>query len=167
MPEQTTTTTAPELTDEQALAKLEERVAAMEPGPFRTSWEEIVAIEKNRQRIRRIEEATRVKLPPDTNRWRILVSPPASPPAESSPERPSGWAKFDAIGPPPGVDICDRMMDAQDRRDKAALIEAERLAYRQQVIDAHWEDKLIEEQRRRKQAERSCHRGPGDPDFDG
>ena len=57
------------------------------------------------------------------------------------------------------------MMDAQDRRDKAALLEAERLAYRQQVIDAHWEDKLVAEQRRRAQAERTCHRGPGDPDY--
>ena len=52
------TTLPPELTDEQALAKLEERVAAMEPGPFRREWEGIVAIERNRQRIRAIERAT-------------------------------------------------------------------------------------------------------------
>jgi hypothetical protein len=45
------------------------------------------------------------------------------------------------------------------------LIEAERLAYRQQVIDAHWEDKLVAEQRARAAAQRSCHVGPGDPDF--
>jgi len=167
MPEQTTTTSTPELTDEEALAELERRVAAMEPGPFRREWEGIVAIERNRQRIRAIERATKVTLPPDNRGWTGKPAPSSAPapPAEPSSGRPSGWQKFDAIGPPPGVDICDRMMDAQDRRDKAALLEAERLAYRQQVIDAHWEDKLVAEQRRRAQAERTCHRGPGDPDY--
>ena len=159
-------TSAPELTDEQALAELERRVAAMEPGPFRHSWEEIVAIEKNRQRIRRIEEASRFKLPPDNNRWRISVSPPASPPpAEPPADRPSGWAKFDPLSSPPGIRYVDALCDAQDARDRAALIEADR-QHRQAILDAFAEAKLVDEQRRRKQAERSCHVGPDDPDFD-
>ena len=164
MPEQTTTTTAPELTDEQALAKLEERVAAMEPGPFRREWEGIVAIERNRQRIRAIERATKVTLPPDNRGWTGKPAPSSAPapPAEPSSGRPSGWQKFDAIGPPPGVDICDRMMDAQDFRDR---MERER-EYKQAVLDAFAEDKLVAEQRRRAQAERTCHVGPGDPDWD-
>jgi hypothetical protein len=157
-----------QLTDEQALAELERRVAAMEPGPFRREWEGIVAIERNRQRCRAIEEATRVKLPPDTNRWRLSgLPPPASAPqAEPSAQRPSGWAKFDAIGPPPGIRYVDALCDAQDARDRAALIEADR-QHRQAILDAFAEDKLIDEQRRRKQAERSCHVGPGDPDWSG
>jgi hypothetical protein len=151
-----------QLTDEQALAELERRVAAMEPGPFRHSWEEIVAIEKNRQRIRRIEEATRVKLPPDTNRWRISGLPPPSSTSQAEPsaQRPSGWRPLDPVRTP-YVDACDRLMDAQDAKDR---MERER-EYKQMVLDAFAEDKLIEQERRRKQAERTCHVGPGDPDF--
>src|SRR6516225_10196285 len=157
------TTLPPELTDEQALAKLEERVAAMEPGPFRREWEGIVAIERNRQRIRAIERATKVTLPPDNRGWTGKPAPSSAPapPAEPSQQRPTGWQKFDAIGPPPGVDICDRMMDAQDFRDR---MERER-EYKQAVLDAFAEDKLVAEQRRRAQAERTCHVGPGDPDW--
>jgi hypothetical protein len=164
MPEQQQTNTAPNLSDEQALAKLEERVAAMELGPFRREWEGIIAIEKNRQRIRAIERATKVTLPPDNRGWTGKPAPSSAPapPAEPSQQRPTGWQKFDAIGPPPGVDICDRMMDAQDFRDR---MERER-EYKQAVLDAFAEDKLVAEQRRRAQAERTCHVGPGDPDWD-
>jgi len=160
------TNTQPELTDEQALAKLEERVAAMEPGPFRREWEGIVAIERNRQRIRAIERATKVTLPPDNRGWTGKPAPSSAPapPAEPSSGRPSGWAKFDPLSSPPGVDICDRLMDAADARDRMERVEAER-AFKQSILDAFAEGKLIDEQRRRKQAERSCHRGPGDPDW--
>ena len=165
MPEQTTTTTVPD-TVAQQIAALEQRITALPP-ELRAQFQEMLELTRSYERCRAIEEATRVKLPPDTNRWGASAPPPPSTPAaESSPERPTGWQAFDPIGLPPGVDICDRLMDAQDRRDKAALIEAERLAYRQQVIDAHWEDKLIEQERRRKQAERTCHRGPDDSDWD-
>ena len=54
------------------------------------------------------------------------------------------------------------MMDAQDFRDR---MERER-EYKQAVLDAFAEDKLVAEQRRRAQAERTCHVGPGDPDWD-
>ena len=151
-----------QLTDEQALAELERRVAAMEPGPFRHSWEEIVAIEKNRQRIRRIEEATRVKLPPDTNRWRISGLPP---PAEPSPQRPSGWQPFTPLTTQPGIDMIDRMVEADTARQRADAIAAERMR-RQAIIDAFAEAKLDEKEYRREQAERrSFHKAPGDPDF--
>ena len=73
------TTLPPELTDEQALAKLEERVAAMELGPFRREWEGIIAIEKNRQRIRAIERATKVTLPPDNRGWTGKPAPSSAP----------------------------------------------------------------------------------------
>ena len=157
-----------QLTDEQALAELERRVAAMEPGPFRHSWEEIVAIEQNRQRIRRIEEATRVKLPPDTNRWRLSGLPPPAepPPAEPSAQRPTGWAKFDAIGPPPGVSIIDAMVEADTRRQREDAIAAERMR-RQAIIDMYHEAKVVDEQQRREQAEaRGFHKSPQDDDFD-
>ena len=165
MPEQQQTNTAPNLSDEQALAKLEERVAAMELGPFRREWEGIIAIEKNRQRIRAIERATKVTLPPDNRGWTGKPAPSSAPapPAEPSQQRPTGWQKFDAIGPPPGVDICDRMMDAQDFRDR---MERER-EYKQAVLDAFAEDKLVAEQQRRAQAERrSFHKSPSDADWD-
>jgi hypothetical protein len=161
MTEQTNT----QLTDEEALAELERRVAAMEAGPFRTSWEQIVSIEKNRQRIRAIERATKVTLPPDTSRWSGRPPPPSTPPAEPPSDRPSGWAKFDPLSSPPGLRWIDQQLDAADARDRMERIESER-AYRQAVLDAHAEQKLIEQERRRKQAERTCHRGPGDPDFE-
>jgi len=160
------TNTQPELTDEQALAKLEERVAAMEPGPFRREWEGIVAIERNRQRIRAIERATKVTLPPDNRGWTGKPAPSSAPapPAEPSSGRPSGWAKFDPLSSPPGIRYVDALCDAQDARDRAALIEADR-QHRQAILDAFAEGKLIDEQRRRAAAERTCHRGPGDPDY--
>jgi hypothetical protein len=164
MPEQPTTS-APELTDEEALAKLEERVAAMEPGPFRHSWEEIVAIEKNRQRIRRIEEATRVKLPPDNRGWSGKPARSSTPPAEPSPERPSGWAKFDPLSSPPGIDMIDRMVEADTARQRADAIAAE-VQRRQAIIDIYHEAKVVDEQRTRAAAERTCHKGPGDADWD-
>ena len=68
MADEATTTSTPNLLDEEALVELERRIAAMEPGPFRREWEGIVAIERNRQRIRAIERATKVTLPPDTSR---------------------------------------------------------------------------------------------------
>jgi hypothetical protein len=130
----------------------------------RRIYDEMAELTRNRRRCAEIEERTRVVLPPDTNRWRTSAPPPASAPqAEPSPQRPSGWQSFTPLGKQPGIDTIDAMCAAQDRRDKAALIEAE-LAYRQHVIDEHWEVKLADEQRRRKQAEHSCHRGPNDSD---
>jgi hypothetical protein len=53
-------------------------------------------------------------------------------------------------------------MDAQDAKDR---MERER-EYKQMVLDAFAEGKLIDEQRRRAQAERrSFHKAPGDADF--
>jgi len=148
MADEATTTSTPNLLDEEALVELERRIAAMEPGPFRREWEGIVAIERNRQRIRAIERATKVTLPPE--------EPPS--------DRPSGWAKFDPLSSPPGIRYVDALCDAQDARDRAALIEADR-QHRQAILDAFAEGKLIDEQRRRAAAERTCHRGPGDPDY--
>ena len=95
-----------------------------------------------------------------------------SPPSSTPPWRPqeptprgTGWADFVPITQPPGVAICDAMLDAQDRRDRAELIAAER-ARRQAIIDAHVEQKLFEKELAREQAERSSfHKAPGDPDF--
>jgi hypothetical protein len=157
--------TQPEPMPELVLTEEQEERMGRLPPELQREYRRVLEMTMWRERSRKLE-GPRVTLPPDNNRWGASAPPPPSTPAAELPSRPSGWQKFDPIGPPPGVDICDRMMDAQDRRDKAALIEAERLAYRQQVIDAHWEDKLIEEQRRRKQAERTCHVGPDDPDFD-
>jgi hypothetical protein len=38
---------------------------------------------------------------------------------------PKGWVDPVPLSSPPGVVLCDRMMDAQDRRDRADLIDAE------------------------------------------
>ena len=38
----------------------------------------------------------------------------------------TGWAREIELRPPPGVAQADRLMDAQDARDRAALIEQER-----------------------------------------
>jgi hypothetical protein len=38
---------------------------------------------------------------------------------------PKGWIDNIPLGPPPGVALCDRLMDAQDARDRADLIDAE------------------------------------------
>jgi hypothetical protein len=35
--------------------------------------------------------------------------------------RGSGWANPNPLSPPAGVDICDRLVDAQDRQDRADL----------------------------------------------
>jgi hypothetical protein len=37
----------------------------------------------------------------------------------------TGWAHETPLGPPPGVAQADRLMDAQDQRDRAELIERE------------------------------------------
>lgn len=37
----------------------------------------------------------------------------------------TGWMKETPLGPPPGVAQADRLMDAQDRRDRAELIQRE------------------------------------------
>jgi hypothetical protein len=37
----------------------------------------------------------------------------------------TGWAREIPLGPPPGVAQADRLMDAQDAKDRAALIERE------------------------------------------
>jgi len=36
-------------------------------------------------------------------------------------QRRSGWQNEVPIGPPPGVHLCDRMLDQQDRMDRAEL----------------------------------------------
>jgi hypothetical protein len=156
-------TTAPELTVEQQIVALEQRIATFPPD-LRRHWEEIIELERNRQRCRAIEEATRVTLPPD-NRWGASAPPPTLNTTEPSAQRPSGWQPFDPISSPPGVAQCDILMDAQDRRDKAALLEAERLAYRQHIIDIFHEAQLADKERARAAAERTCHVGPGDPDW--
>jgi hypothetical protein len=150
----------------ERLAWLEGKMAAAASPEQRRIYEEMAELTRNRRRCAEIEERTRVVLPPD-NRWGASTSLPSAsaPPAEPPSDRPSGWAKFDAIGPPPGLRWIDQQLDAADARDRMERIESER-AYRQAVLDAHAEQKLIDEQRRRKQAERSCHVGPGDPDFD-
>jgi hypothetical protein len=58
----------------------------------------------------------------------------------------------------------DRMLDEQDRRDRAELMRA---AGRQAIIDAAWEEKRATEQARREELERrsTTHKGVGDPDF--
>jgi hypothetical protein len=37
----------------------------------------------------------------------------------------TGWSESQPLGPPPGVDHCDRLMDVADARDRAELIAEE------------------------------------------
>jgi hypothetical protein len=135
----------------------------MEPGPFRREWEGIVAIERNRQRIRAIERATKVTLPPDNRGWTGKPAPSSTP--EAKPPQPArGFVDDVPFGQVPGLRWIDQQLDAAAARDKAALVKAE-VEFRQQVLDAFAEGKLIDEQRQRAAAARTCHRGPGDPDY--
>jgi hypothetical protein len=60
------------------------------------------------------------------NDHRRGVSPPSSlattPGEPPRPPRGTGWADPAPLGPPPGINYIDQMMDAQDARDRAALI---------------------------------------------
>jgi hypothetical protein len=53
---------------------------------------------------------------------------------------PKGWIDNVPLGPPPGVALCDRMMDAADVRDKLArMLEEEKLS---RAIDEAMRSKL-------------------------
>jgi hypothetical protein len=158
MTEQTNT---PELSVEQQIAEqiaaLEQRVVTLPP-QLQQIYREVLELTRNRERIRQLEARTKI-VPPAPPRSAPRPAPTSQ--AEPSPERPSGWAKFDAIGPPPGIDHVDRLCAAQDVLDRAAR-EREYLQY---FLDRHHEAKLNEKEYARAQAEHSCHRGPGDPDY--
>jgi hypothetical protein len=98
-----------------------ERVAAMSP-------EEKTAFRKELQRSSnladpQIQELFRASYVPTPS-----VPKPKVKQLEPEPRGAKGWIDNLPFGPPPGVALCDRMMDAQDRRDRAALIEAEAVA---------------------------------------
>ena len=49
-----------------------------------------------------------------------------TPSTQSQPtQRGTGWRDEIPLGPPPGISHCDRMLDAQDAKDRAELIERE------------------------------------------
>ena len=60
--------------------------------------------------------------------------PPDQQHAEGPPRAPSGGTV--PIGPPPGIEIIDRMCDAQDRKDRLAAI---RQATENAWIESHFE----------------------------
>ena len=51
-----------------------------------------------------------------------LASTPGDPPP--LPRGGTGWAQPAPLAPPPGVALCDAMMDAQDAKDRAERIDA-------------------------------------------
>jgi hypothetical protein len=61
-------------------------------------------------------------------RYRLKMDrrPPLASPRPWQPQQPTsrgtGWADFTPISSPPGVALCDRMLDAQDARDRAELV---------------------------------------------
>ena len=158
--EASTTTSASELTPADERIAVLERLAALRP-ELRQTCQEMIDLERNRERCRQIEAKTRVTLP-DDKRGSGAPPPSSTSAAAPSPERPSGWARFDAIGPPPGIDHVDRLCAAQDVLDRAAR-ERE---YKQYFLDRFHEAKLNEKEYAREQAERrSFHKAPGDSDF--
>jgi hypothetical protein len=46
---------------------------------------------------------------------------PPKPGPQAEPQRGNGWATPTPLGPPPGVALCDRMVDQQDRIDRREL----------------------------------------------
>jgi hypothetical protein len=160
MTEQTNTTP---VTDEQLLATLEERVAALPEGPLRSSWEEICEIQRRWQRCRALEAKTKVTLPFDSHGrgWTGKPAPSAPTPAELSQQRP-GFVNDTPLASPPGLRWVDAQLDAQDAKDR---MERER-EYRQYFLDRHYEAKLDEREYQRQRAEaRSFHKSPDDSDF--
>jgi hypothetical protein len=118
-------------------------------------------------------EATPDRLMADiVNDQRRGVTPPSSmaaaPNARAEPRKGTGWVDSAPLKPPPGVDILDRMMDAQDAKDRSELVARMQAAQRQAAIDVAWEQRRAEQELRRDEAERrSFHKAPGDPDFSG
>jgi hypothetical protein len=45
-------------------------------------------------------------------------------PLEPAKPKGTGWSEPSPLKPPSGIEHCDRMMDAQDAKDRAALIDA-------------------------------------------
>jgi len=52
----------------------------------------------------------------------LCAGQPPTPQAQTTPVRGTGWSDPTPLGPLPGVSLCDRLMDAQDRKDRAELI---------------------------------------------
>jgi hypothetical protein len=96
-----------------------ERLASVSP-ECRRIYQEIIELEQNYQRCRELEERTRIRPPP-----RQASPPPPKPPPEPPRVEGKGFSTPTPLGPPPGVALCDRLMDAQDARDRQALIDAE------------------------------------------
>jgi hypothetical protein len=159
MTEQNTTPELTELTER--IGWIEQRMASAATPEQRQIFSEMFELTKNRLRCAELEERSRGVLPPDNTRWGASAPPPPTPQAEPQPQRPSGWRPLDPVRTP-YVDACDRLVDAQDAKDR---MERER-EYRQYLVDEAWERRVADEQQRRKQAERrSFHKAPGDPDW--
>jgi hypothetical protein len=159
-------TAAPELTVEQRIAALEQRIETFPP-ELRAQFQEMLELTRNYERCRANELATKVTLPVDHSRWRVSGPPPSpsAAPAELSPERPSGWARFDPLSSPPGIDMIDRMVEADTARQRADAIAAE-VQRRQAIIDIFHEAQVADKERARAAAERrSFHKSPDDDDF--
>jgi hypothetical protein len=52
-----------------------------------------------------------------------LRRPPPTPPPSAEPKKGTGWRELEPLKPPPGIELLDRMMDVEDAKDKAALID--------------------------------------------
>jgi hypothetical protein len=162
--EASTTTSASELTPADERIAVLERLAALRP-ELGQLCREMVDLERARERCRKLEERTRVVLPPDTSRWSGKPAPSSTSPVEPSAQRPNGWRPLDPIASPPGVGLIDAMVEADTARQRLDYLAAEHMR-KQAVLDMHAEQKLAEKEYRREQAERSSfHRAPGDPDF--
>jgi hypothetical protein len=70
-----------------------------------------------------------------------MAKTPGAPPPVA---RPRPGNEPTPLRPPPGVALCDALMDEQDRKDRAELMERLQAASKQAVIDAHWREKLAE-----------------------
>jgi hypothetical protein len=130
------------------------------PLELQREYRRVLELTMWRERSRKLE-GPRIPLPPDNTRWGASAPTP-----HAEPPRPSGWQPFTPLTTQPGIDIIDRMVEADTARQRADAIAAERMR-RQAIIDAFAEAKLDEKEYRREQAERrSFHKAPGDADWD-
>ena len=84
-----------------------------------------------REMLAAVPESVMRELRSDARKPNPITQASSSPLTTSSSTQPqptqrgTGWRDEIPLGPPPGIEHCDRMLDAQEAKDRAELIERE------------------------------------------
>jgi hypothetical protein len=137
------------MTNAEKIAALERQVEELKAkvDPPKSTFVPMTDAEHRDMVHRMRERQANTWMPPDAIREMVAAEPkgfmhdvalrdnrapmtPATIPSSQAGGRPSGggskgWIEPTPLGPPPGVAQADRLMDAQDRKDRAELIERE------------------------------------------